>query len=208
MQMADKIIMRPVAALIPYARNARTHSEAQVAQIAGSIREFGFTNPIRDPAGAQILADLPGGGARGLASRKREAFEPSRRRAGSPQGSAIKGGPDMHANLYDEIIANATVVTGYRTYPHIDTYETARLAGEILLRTIRGEVNPVMAWGNVPMLPHVMRQGTDDHPNKELQHRCATMTADGALAASLFTGFPHADITNAGLSAVVVTDGE
>lgn len=32
--------------LIPYARNARTHSEAQVGQIAGSIREFGFTNPV------------------------------------------------------------------------------------------------------------------------------------------------------------------
>ena len=46
MQMADKIIMRPVEALIPYARNARTHSEDQVAQIAGSIREFGFTNPV------------------------------------------------------------------------------------------------------------------------------------------------------------------
>jgi len=36
----------PVAELIPYARNARTHSDAQVAQIAASIREFGFTNPI------------------------------------------------------------------------------------------------------------------------------------------------------------------
>jgi len=32
--------------LIPYARNSRTHSEAQVAQIAASIREFGFTNPV------------------------------------------------------------------------------------------------------------------------------------------------------------------
>ena len=32
--------------LIPYARNSRTHSEATVAQIAGSIREFGFTNPV------------------------------------------------------------------------------------------------------------------------------------------------------------------
>jgi microcystin degradation protein MlrC len=114
----------------------------------------------------------------------------------------------MHANLYDEIVANATIVTGYRTYPHIDTYETARLAGEILLRMLRGEVRPVMAWGNVPMLPHVMRQGTDDHPNKELQHRCAAMSGEGALAASLFTGFPHADIANAGLSAVVVTDGD
>ena len=36
----------PVADLVPYARNARTHSSAQVAQIAVSIREFGFTNPI------------------------------------------------------------------------------------------------------------------------------------------------------------------
>src|SRR5471030_2942018 len=36
----------PVASLIPYARNARTHTDAQVAQIAASIREFGFTNPI------------------------------------------------------------------------------------------------------------------------------------------------------------------
>lgn len=34
-----------VGKLIPYSRNARTHSEAQVAQIAASIREFGFLNP-------------------------------------------------------------------------------------------------------------------------------------------------------------------
>ena len=33
-------------ALIPYARNSRTHSDAQVAQIAASIKEFGFTNPV------------------------------------------------------------------------------------------------------------------------------------------------------------------
>src|SRR5205814_6881200 len=120
---------------------------------------------------------------------------------------------DMHANLYDAIIDNATIVTGYRTYPHIDTYDTAKRAGEILLKAMRGEVRPVMAWGNVPMLPHVMRQGSDDYPNKELQARCAAMSAapgtgGGALAASLFTGFPHADISNAGLSAVVVTDGD
>ena len=108
---------------------------------------------------------------------------------------------DMHANLYDAIIDNATIVTGYRTYPHIDTYDTAMRAGEILLRAISGAARPVMAWGNVPMLPHVMRQGSDDHPNKELQARAAAMDSEGALAASLFTGFPHADIANAGLSA-------
>jgi microcystin degradation protein MlrC len=119
---------------------------------------------------------------------------------------------DMHANLYDAMIANATVVSGYRTYPHIDTYDTAKRAGEVLLQAMRGEVRPVIAWGNVAMLPHVMRQGSDDHPNQELQARVAAMSTPGAqggaLIASLFTGFPHADISNAGLSAVVVTDGD
>lgn len=40
------IVYQAVGELIPYARNARTHSEAQIAQIAASIREFGFTNPV------------------------------------------------------------------------------------------------------------------------------------------------------------------
>jgi DNA modification methylase len=43
---ADHVERRRVASLIPYARNARTHSEAQVAQIAASIREWGFTVPV------------------------------------------------------------------------------------------------------------------------------------------------------------------
>ena len=42
---AHKVFMRPVADLIPYARNARQHSEAQVAQIAASMQEFGWTIP-------------------------------------------------------------------------------------------------------------------------------------------------------------------
>ncbi len=57
---------------------------------------------------------------------------------------------DMHANLYDAIIDNATVVTGYRTYPHIDTYDTAKRAGEILLRAMRGEVTAGHGLGQRP----------------------------------------------------------
>lgn len=41
-----KILYRPINDLIPYANNARTHSEEQVNQIASSIKEFGFNNPI------------------------------------------------------------------------------------------------------------------------------------------------------------------
>ena len=40
------VAYRPLDSLVPYARNARTHSEAQVAELAGSLREFGFVNPV------------------------------------------------------------------------------------------------------------------------------------------------------------------
>ena len=57
---------RPLSELIPYARNARTHSEAQVAEIAASIREFGWTNPILVDGDNGIIA----GNGRLLAARK------------------------------------------------------------------------------------------------------------------------------------------
>ncbi len=63
---AQAIAQRAVADLIPYARNARTHSEAQVAQIAGSIREFGFNNPVLADGTNGIIA----GHGRVLAARK------------------------------------------------------------------------------------------------------------------------------------------
>lgn len=46
--MTEKLTVkyRPVSELVPYVRNARTHSDEQVAQLAGSIKEFGWTNPI------------------------------------------------------------------------------------------------------------------------------------------------------------------
>jgi len=51
----ERMEMLPVAALVPYARNSRTHSDQQVAQIAASMREFGFTNPVLvDEAGGII----------------------------------------------------------------------------------------------------------------------------------------------------------
>jgi hypothetical protein len=50
------LTQRPIADLVPYARNSRTHSEAQVAQIAASITEFGFTSPVLVDAEGGIIA--------------------------------------------------------------------------------------------------------------------------------------------------------
>lgn len=55
--MSDpKIEMLPTDTLVPYARNSRTHSDEQVAQIMGSIKEFGFTNPVLIDADGVIIA--------------------------------------------------------------------------------------------------------------------------------------------------------
>lgn len=64
--MPIQVEQRPVESLVPYARNSRTHSDAQVAQIAASIREFGWTNPILIDGEGGIIA----GHGRLLAARK------------------------------------------------------------------------------------------------------------------------------------------
>lgn len=53
---ADKVERRPIGTLIPYAKNARTHSEAQVAQIAASITEWGWTMPVLVDETSNIIA--------------------------------------------------------------------------------------------------------------------------------------------------------
>lgn len=67
MQKQDlKVVYRAVSELIPYVRNARTHSDEQVARIAASIKEFGWTNPILIDGESGIIA----GHGRVLAARK------------------------------------------------------------------------------------------------------------------------------------------
>jgi len=64
--MPIQVEQRPIEALVPYARNSRTHSDEQVAQIAASIREFGWTNPVLIDGDGGIIA----GHGRLLAARK------------------------------------------------------------------------------------------------------------------------------------------
>ena len=64
--LANRIEVWPVERLVPYAKNARTHSDEQVAQIAASVAEFGFNNPVLVDTSAGIIA----GHGRVLAARK------------------------------------------------------------------------------------------------------------------------------------------
>jgi microcystin degradation protein MlrC len=170
--------------------------EYMAAKICDAVKK-GCDAILLDLHGAMVTESLEDG--EGELLRRIRAIAPD-----VPIGVAL----DMHTNLYPAMVENCNVIAGYQTYPHIDNYETGMRAGKPIFAMLKGKARPVMVWGNRPMLPHVMRQSSLDEPNKALQARCAEMERQGALAATLFVGFPHADIKLAGLSVVIVTDGD
>lgn len=113
---------------------------------------------------------------------------------------------DLHANLTEAMVENATALIGYKTYPHTDMATVGRQVGQILLDHLAGKVDPVMAWGQVPVLSQTLRQGTDDSPMAETIALTREIETEGALAATVFGGFALADIPDAGASAVVIAD--
>ncbi|AUT44554.1 M81 family metallopeptidase [Achromobacter sp. AONIH1] len=176
--------------------SAETH-ERLCRLVLDEVERGGFDAILLDLHGAMVAEGVED--AEGDLLRRLREIDPT-----TPVAVTL----DMHANLYDDIVRHATVISGFHTYPHVDIHAAGLRAANVIVRTLKGEIKPVMRWGNKPMLPHVMRQGTHAEPNKSLQERCIALEAQGVLAASVFVGFPHADIREAGLSAVVCTDGK
>ena len=116
---------------------------------------------------------------------------------------------DFHTNLSADIVDNAMVIAGYRTYPHIDMYETGDRAGRTLVRALNGEVTPVMAWHSLPVLTHMNRHAPSMQPMQDMYAKAIAAESDGTvLNASIFGCFPLADIPHVGLSAVIVADAD
>ncbi|MEQ8249003.1 MAG: M81 family metallopeptidase [Alphaproteobacteria bacterium] len=116
---------------------------------------------------------------------------------------------DLHCNLTQAMVDNCTALIGYKTYPHVDMYEVAEQVGRIVVGAAQGKCAPVMAWGHPALLSQTLRQGTDDEPMKTLIAMTRAAEAKpGVLAATVFGGFPMADIPDAGTSAIVVSDND
>ena len=119
----------------------------------------------------------------------------------------IAVGLDFHAQMTAAMIDNATVVTGYRTYPHIDMGHTAQRAGRTLVRALNGEIAPKMVWGFRPMLTSTLSHTPSRQPMKDIMDRANAAEDTGqVLNASVFGGFPQADIPHLSCSAVIVCD--
>lgn len=116
---------------------------------------------------------------------------------------------DLHGNHTRRRLEAATAVVGFDTYPHIDMAERGREAGDLIARTIRGEIRPVMAFRELPLFWSAACQVTAHPPIDEafrLVHE--TERRPGVLSITLSTGFPWADVPNMGASVIAVTDGD
>ncbi len=152
---------------------------------------------LLDLHGAMVAEGYPDAEGE-LLRRVREAVP-----AGTPIGVAL----DFHANFSPALLQHASAITGYCTYPHIDVYETGVRVGRTIQAMLAGAVDPVMLWRRLPMLTHMLRQTPQTQPMKDIMDRAMQAEASGeVLNASVFGGFPLADIPHVGLSIVVVAD--
>jgi microcystin degradation protein MlrC len=115
---------------------------------------------------------------------------------------------DLHTNLSEEMMELATAFVGYKEYPHVDTPETGAKAMEILVRTIRGEIKPVMHHVKVPLIaPNQSMVTTWQSPLKTVIDRAREMEQEpGVVAATVLGGFPFSDVPYTSVSTIVVTD--
>lgn len=116
---------------------------------------------------------------------------------------------DMHANISELVVEHADVVTVYQTNPHVDARTRALQAGELVVRTVRGEIRPTTALEMPPIAINILCQGTDDSPMRDLLALAESQAArPGVLSLSVVEGYPYADVAEMGMSFLAVTDDD
>lgn len=116
---------------------------------------------------------------------------------------------DLHGNVSQLMLDHATAFVGYDTNPHIDRCERGIEAFQCLLRILKGESKPVMARSQPPLMSHYICVRTDTGPMVSLFEAAQQWESrPGVIDVSVFGGWALADIYDAGLSFVAVTEGD
>ena len=105
-------------------------------------------------------------------------------------------------------IASKIILKSFSGSLFAKNFSALTLAGSLLLRMMKGEIKPVMAWGNAPILAQTLRQNTAEGAMKDFVDAARAAERDGLLAATAFGGFQMADIHDAGISVVTVADAD
>jgi microcystin degradation protein MlrC len=111
---------------------------------------------------------------------------------------------DLHGNITQAMIDHADVMVGFKTYPHIDMFETGAHAARLLFDAIEHRHKPALAWSRPPLLSHTLRSATGEGAMQRAVEHARQIESAGLLAATVFAGFSLADIPDAGMSVVTV----
>jgi microcystin degradation protein MlrC len=113
---------------------------------------------------------------------------------------------DFHANVSPDMVRHATLLHGYKTYPHVDMEARGREAAERLADVLARGLRPAVAFRQPRLLPPIASQRTAHGPMHRLYELAGEMERDPrVITVSVFAGFPLADVPDAGLSIYVAT---
>ncbi|WP_100066168.1 M81 family metallopeptidase [Miniphocaeibacter massiliensis] len=114
---------------------------------------------------------------------------------------------DLHANISNEMVELSDGLFGVKEYPHIDTYEAGYLAFKTLVKILKGDLKTKMAVKHIPILLPLSAGFTQREPLLSInKHIKEYVKENDLIDASLFHGFPYADVEFASTSIVVVGD--
>jgi microcystin degradation protein MlrC len=114
---------------------------------------------------------------------------------------------DLHGNLTQKMIDHCDIIVGFKTYPHVDMFETGAHAGRLLLDLLARRSKPVMAWRQLPLLSHTLMSNTAlSAMQRAEQAALAAEALPGVLSVTIMAGFALADFADAGMSVVVVAE--
>ena len=122
-------------------------------------------------------------------------------------GVPIAAAMDLHANITRRKIANADIIDGMHTHPHVDSRQTAQRAARMLMAALRGEIRPVLSAVKIPMITPAETQLSSEPPLSDLMAMTRQQEeTEGVLSSSVFAVQPWMDIPEMGWCSVVVAD--
>lgn len=116
---------------------------------------------------------------------------------------------DLHANLPAGIVDLATFISGYKTFPHVDMYETGVVVANAIDRVLAGKSKPTMALRQGRILTDAKMTWTESGAMKAVVDAArAEEGRPGVLSATVLAGFSLSDVPAAGLSVLVCTEND
>ncbi|MEK8053274.1 M81 family metallopeptidase [Ideonella sp. DXS22W] len=128
----------------------------------------------------------------------------ARLRAAAP-GVPIGVALDLHGNITPRMVSHADVMVGFKTYPHVDMYETGEHAARLLLAMADGQARYAVRWHRLALMSHTLRSSTLEGAMAAAVAGAREAEGQGVPAVTVFAGFALADIPAPCVS-VVVTD--